>query len=95
MHTNGATTSWKNQQRLPTVYSLLHVPNGETLFIKGTGSHFVLLGYIFYATETYIMDFLEAAQFLNAPVLAGRKVNLLYAPGLAARLPLPLQLLQL
>ena len=37
----------------------------------------------FYAMETYIMHFLEAAQFLNAPVLAGRKVNVLYAPGLA------------
>ena len=33
------------------------------------------------------MHFLEAIQFLNAPVLAGRKVNLLYDPGLAARLP--------
>ena len=33
------------------------------------------------------MHFLEAAQFLNTPVLAGRKVNVLYAPGLAARLP--------
>ena len=42
---------------------------------------------IFYATETYIMHFLEAAQFLNAPVLAGRKVNVLYDPGLAARPP--------
>jgi len=33
------------------------------------------------------MHFLEAAQFLNAPVLAGRKVNVLYDRGLAARLP--------
>ena len=33
------------------------------------------------------MHFLEAAQFLNAPVLAGRKVNVLYDPGLAARPP--------
>ena len=31
------------------------------------------------------MHFLEAARFLNAPVLAGRKVNVLYDPGLAAR----------
>jgi len=30
------------------------------------------------------LHFLEAAQFLNAPVLAGRKVNILYVPGLAA-----------
>ena len=36
------------------------------------------------------MHFLEAARFLNAPVLAGLKVNVLYAPGLAARLPLSL-----
>ena len=34
----------------------------------------------FYATETYIMHFLEAAQFLNAPDLARRKVIVLYAP---------------
>ena len=33
------------------------------------------------------MQFLEAAGFLNAPVLAGRKVNGLYDPGLASRLP--------
>jgi len=44
-----------------------------------------------YATETYIMHFLEAAQFLNSPVLAECKVNLLLAPGLAARLPYPPQ----
>ena len=37
------------------------------------------------------MHFLEATQFLNAPVLAGRKVNRLYTPGLAARPP-PIQL---
>ena len=35
------------------------------------------------------MHFLEAARFLYAPVLAGRKVNVLYAPGLAARPPPP------
>ena len=35
---------------------------------------------IFYATETYIMHFLEAAQFLNAPVLSGRKVNFTLGP---------------
>jgi len=35
---------------------------------------------LFYATETYIMHFLEPARFLIAPDLAGRKVNLLYAP---------------
>ena len=28
-----------------------------------------------YATETYIMHFLEVARFLNAPVLSGCKVN--------------------
>ena len=33
----------------------------------------------FYAMETYIMHFLEYARFLNAPDLAGRKVNVLYA----------------
>ena len=33
------------------------------------------------------MHFLEAARFLNAPVFAGRKLNELYDPGLAARLP--------
>ena len=43
--------------------------------------------FIFDATETYIMHFLEAARFLNAPVLAGRKVKVLYTPGLAARFP--------
>ena len=36
---------------------------------------------IFYATETYIMPFLEAAQFLNAQVLAGRKENFTLRPG--------------
>ena len=36
---------------------------------------------IFYATETYIMHFLEAAWFLNAPVLAGCKVNFTLRPG--------------
>ena len=40
---------------------------------------------------TYIMHFLEPTQFLNAPNLAGRKVNVLYDPGLAER-PSPLQL---
>ena len=35
----------------------------------------------FYATETYIMHFLEAARFLNAPVLAGRKVNFTLCPS--------------
>ena len=34
-----------------------------------------------YATETYIMHFLEAAQFLNAPILAGRKENFTLRPG--------------
>ena len=33
------------------------------------------------------MHFLEAAQFLNAPVLAGRKVKFTSCPGLAARPP--------
>ena len=47
---------------------------------------------IFCVMETYIMHFLEAARFLNATVLAGRKVNILFAPGLAAILPPPLQL---
>ncbi len=36
--------------------------------------------YSFYATETFIMHSLEPARFLNAPDLAGRKVNVLYAP---------------
>ena len=45
----------------------------------------------FYATETYIMHFLEPAWFLNALDLAGRKVNVLYDPGLAEKPP-PLQL---
>ena len=43
----------------------------------------------YYAKEMFIMHFLEAARFLNAPVLAGRKVNVLYVPGLAVRLPPP------
>ena len=42
----------------------------------------VTTGRTFYATEMYIMHFLEPAQFLNAPDLAGRKVNVLYNPGL-------------
>ena len=46
---------------------------------------------IFYAMETYIMHFLEPARFLNAPDLAGQKVNVLYDPGLPERPP-PLQL---
>ena len=33
------------------------------------------------------MHFLEAARFLKALVLAGRKVNVLYVPGLAERPP--------
>jgi len=37
------------------------------------------LGFIYYATETYIMH------FLNAPVEAGHEVNGLYGPGLAHR----------
>ena len=40
-----------------------------------------------YAREKYIMHFLEAARFLNALVLAGHKVNVLYNPGLAERPP--------
>ena len=40
---------------------------------------------IFYAMETYIMHFLEPAQFLKAPDLAGRKVNLLYTPQFTLR----------
>ena len=40
---------------------------------------------IFYATDTYIMHFLEPTRFLNAPDLAGCKVNVLYDPGLAKR----------
>ena len=40
-----------------------------------------------YATETYYMHFLEPAQFINAPDLAGCKVNVLYNPGLAERPP--------
>ena len=43
--------------------------------------------YFIYATETYIMHFLEPTWFLNAPDLAGRKVNVLYDPGLAQRPP--------
>jgi len=35
------------------------------------------------------MHFLEAGQFLNALVLAGPKVNVLYGPGLAQRPPPP------
>ena len=67
----------------------------DTVSLKGL-SHKILWGwekesllvfFNFYATKTYIMHFLEAARFLNAPVLAGRKVNVLYTPGLAARLP--------
>jgi len=42
---------------------------------------------IFYATETYIMLFLEPARFLNALDLVGRKVDVLYIPGLAERPP--------
>ena len=34
---------------------------------------------IFYAMETYIMHFLEADRFLNATVLAGHKVNILFS----------------
>jgi len=34
----------------------------------------------FYALETYILHFLEPGRFLNAPDLAGCKVNVLYAP---------------
>ena len=41
--------------------------------------------YYFYATEMYIMHFLEPSGFLNAPDLAGRKVHLLYAPQNARR----------
>ena len=33
------------------------------------------------------MHFLESARFLNALDLAGRKVNVLYDPGLAQRPP--------
>ena len=33
------------------------------------------------------MKFLKVVKFLNSLVLAGPKVNVLYAPGLAARLP--------
>jgi len=33
------------------------------------------VGMVIYATETYSMHFPEPAQFLNVPVLAGRKVN--------------------
>ena len=40
---------------------------------------------LFYATETYIMHFLEASGFLDAPVLAGPNVNVLHNPGLAGR----------
>ena len=35
------------------------------------------------------MHFIEAARFLNPLVLAGSKVNVIYAPGLTARLLLP------
>ena len=35
----------------------------------------------FYATETYIMHFLEAAWFPKAPVLAARKVNFTLRPA--------------
>ena len=34
----------------------------------------------FYATETYITHFLEAARFPKVPVLAGRKVNFTLRP---------------
>ena len=47
------------------------------------------MGIAIHAMETYIMHFLEAARFLYALVLAGRKVNVLNDPGLAAILPLP------
>ena len=33
------------------------------------------------------MPFQEAARFHYAPVLVGRKLNVLYNPGVAARLP--------
>ena len=39
--------------------------------------------------DMYIRHFLELARFLNALDLAGRKVNVLYDPGLAARRPPP------
>jgi len=35
------------------------------------------------------MHFLEAGRFLNTPVLAGRKVNVLYGPDLAQKPPTP------
>ena len=37
------------------------------------------------------MYFLEPARFLNAPDLAGHKVNVLYDPGLAETPPTPHQ----
>ena len=40
--------------------------------------------YIFFATETYITHFLEAARFPKAPVLAGRKVNFTLHPAKSA-----------
>ena len=43
--------------------------------------------YKFYATETYIMHFLEAPGFLNAPVVAGRKVNYTLCPGFSTETP--------
>ena len=49
-----------------------------------------LMFLIFYATETYIMHFLEPAWFLNTLDLAGSKVNVLYNPGLAEKPPLQL-----
>ena len=38
----------------------------------------------FYATETYITHFLEAAQFPIAPALVGRKVNFTLRPAKSA-----------
>ena len=40
--------------------------------------------------EMYIRHFLEAARFLNTPVLAGRKVNVLYALLICIKFPMNL-----
>ena len=46
----------------------------------GNALQVCLYSCIVYAMETYIIHFLEPTQFLNAPDLVVRKVNLLYTP---------------
>ena len=60
------------------LYRYLHFKSGHC-------NYFVWYnGYQFYATDTYITHFLEAARFPKAPVLAGRKVNFTLRPAKSA-----------